>query len=547
MVACVYEDAEPIVIGNNVCSYGEYECHDGNSYYCGYPDSSNDVMWIHAETCHNGCDSSTGKCYRNSGGSNNNESGNNSGNNNESGNNGSGNNGGGNNGGGNDSSECISGNFKCIGTESFYCNSLGSWVYDARCEYGCDSSTGKCKNNSNDISDSGDSSDSGNDHGDSSDSGSTSECTSGKYKCEGSYSYYCSNGYWDSGEYCSNGCNSSTGKCKSSSGDSNNGSGDCSDIYECLKQCSSDSCLQSCYDNGSSEGRNKLDKMYDCWHQYCDQYYDDDFENCIYAYCSNETYACIKSGGENYSECASVGGTWNSSTNKCTRTQSCSSKPANTVWNTVSSITQTYSGSSWSPSTTSSYNETGSTTECRYKCASGYKWNGSSCVSSGSSTLPKCSSSSGTPCRDSSSGLTWSARASNMMTWSSAKSYCENYTEGGLSGWHLPTIDELKTLLIWSKASSCKASETNNCLAWNECWTCETCTEQGTASTSNSTCSDWGTSWSDGRYSKFGDTGWFWSSSILSDYSINAWHVGFYYGDVGHNGVSYSDYVRCVR
>ena len=78
-------------------------------------------------------------------------------------------------------------------------------------------------------------------------------------------------------------------------------------------------------------------------------------------------------------ECASLGGTWNSSTSKCTRTQNCSSKPANTVWNTVSSITQTWNGSSWQPVATSSYNASGSSQYCYYKCAEGYEWNGSAC------------------------------------------------------------------------------------------------------------------------------------------------------------------------
>ena len=59
--------------------------------------------------------------------------------------------------------------------------------------------------------------------------------------------------------------------------------------------------------------------------------------------------------------------------------QACSVKPANTDWNSVSSITQTWNGS-WSPLTASTYNTTASTTECRYKCASNHTWNGSSCV-----------------------------------------------------------------------------------------------------------------------------------------------------------------------
>ena len=80
-------------------------------------------------------------------------------------------------------------------------------------------------------------------------------------------------------------------------------------------------------------------------------------------------------------ECDAVGGNWNSDQNKCTRTQNCSAKPANTVWNTVSEIIQTWNGSSWSPSTTSSYNETASNQYCRYKCAyNDYEWNGTQCV-----------------------------------------------------------------------------------------------------------------------------------------------------------------------
>ena len=69
---------------------------------------------------------------------------------------------------------------------------------------------------------------------------------------------------------------------------------------------------------------------------------------------------CLDAAAE---ECASVGGTWNSSTNKCTRTQNCSSKPSNTVWNTASSITQTWNGSTWEPSATTTHNDTPSTDE----------------------------------------------------------------------------------------------------------------------------------------------------------------------------------------
>ena len=59
-----------------------------------------------------------------------------------------------------------------------------------------------------------------------------------------------------------------------------------------------------------------------------------------------------------------------------TREAGCQDKPANTVWNTVDKITQTYNGADWEPSTTPVYNEEASTKECRYKCAPGYNCNG---------------------------------------------------------------------------------------------------------------------------------------------------------------------------
>ncbi|MBP5406974.1 hypothetical protein J6Z19_07480, partial [bacterium] len=89
---------------------------------------------------------------------------------------------------------------------------------------------------------------------------------------------------------------------------------------------------------------------------------------------------CVEPIPDPEKQCETAGGNWDSSTGKCTRTQNCSSKPANTVWNTVSSITQTWNGSVWSPSTTSSYSENGSNQYCYYKCASDdYGWNGSAC------------------------------------------------------------------------------------------------------------------------------------------------------------------------
>lgn len=182
-------------------------------------------------------------------------------------------------------------------------------------------------------------------------------------------------------------------------------------------------------------------------------------------------------------------------------------------------------------------------------CKTGASWNGSQCVVD-LTNLPECSSTSATPCKDSTSALIWSAKLSkrtSIMNWDYAKNECDYfYFEAGLSDWHLPTIDELKTLLIADRVTNnCQVSNKNNCLSYSDCWSCSTCSQQGIGS---KTCSNFGTSYSDGRYSKFGDTNYLWSSSLRSDATSNAWSVNFDYGylDIVDKTTN-KLYVRCVR
>ena len=85
-----------------------------------------------------------------------------------------------------DDGSCTVGKYKCKSSNSYLCKD-NLWNFEEYCEYGCDSSTGKCK---------------------------TAECSGKEYMCySDSTSRYCNNGHW-SDKSCEGGCDTSTGKCK---------------------------------------------------------------------------------------------------------------------------------------------------------------------------------------------------------------------------------------------------------------------------------------------------------------------------------------------
>ena len=122
---------------SGVCTYGTYECHGEDSYFCGYPDSSNEVMWIFAEKCNDGCNEQTGKCVGNS----NSENGDyEDPSDSDSEDNGDGN---------NYNEQCEAGDRMCRSIDpehSFICNEYSHTpIVFEKCNESCDSNSGKCK------------------------------------------------------------------------------------------------------------------------------------------------------------------------------------------------------------------------------------------------------------------------------------------------------------------------------------------------------------------------------------------------------------------
>ena len=217
----------------SICSYGEYECHGNDSYFCGY--SGNDLMWILSEKCDYGCDSWDGKCNPYS-------------NNNE------------------DEAKCTDGTFACLSEITAISNLWPPYsIIECRgeqwhnsgevCENGCyeedhvfSSKDKVCKKNS-----SGNNENTEPEH----------VCDSGEYKCSGNALMKCLANSWVFSETCPNGCsndqcNSCTPQCgsKECGLDGCGGTcGECDPGYDCTSagQCvKNNSCSNhdDCVDNG---------------------------------------------------------------------------------------------------------------------------------------------------------------------------------------------------------------------------------------------------------------------------------------------------------
>ncbi len=140
------------------------------------------------------------------------------------------------------------------------------------------------------------------------------------------------------------------------------------------------------------------------------------------------------------------------------------------------------------------------------------------------------------------------------MTYTAATTFCQGSEMngyGGFTDWRLPNIDELKTLIInpsgTPRTKNCAVSEATGDLSYSSDWTCSTCTEACTQSSTGTGCSSCNGS-SEGIYSKLGDGDvGLWSSSLRSDNSSYAWLVGFYYGNVSYDIIDNGNIVRCVR
>lgn len=94
-----------------------------------------------------------------------------------------------------------------------------------------------------------------------------------------------------------------------------------------------------------------------------------------------QTTSCVSAGvpnGNGTVNCQTDCKSWVTSPNVCTKTWTCPAKPyiyssTESAWNTVSSYNQVWDGTKWVPADdTTTYDLTGSSTECRFKCGTNF-------------------------------------------------------------------------------------------------------------------------------------------------------------------------------
>ena len=261
-------------------------------------------------------------------------------------------------------------------------------------------------------------------------------------------------------------------------------------------------------------------------------------------------------------ECAEAGGTWDGETESCTKIAACAEKPANSVWNGDPTYVMTYTDGKWSDEIATKYNSA-TPGSCRYVCDTNYfpndsggcvnpcddnpcgsdsseclahSWKDYICDSTGSS-LPECGKSDLTPCYDSKSKLTWSEKTQFAMSHSEALNHCATHSEGGLSGWHVPKIGELRTLVL-----ACPNMEmpNGNCTVKDGCLNPLDC--------SSNNCDPCSAD-ANGGHNKFGNTDIFWSQEKVLMISGNSvWVINFNNAQLSlMSETNATYYVRCVR
>jgi hypothetical protein len=157
------------------------------------------------------------------------------------------------------------------------------------------------------------------------------------------------------------------------------------------------------------------------------------------------------------------------------------------------------------------------------------------------------------PDDDSSDETTWTDPTTGYMwqngaavgavdyVWAEAQNYCAGLFWGGYSGWRLPDINEIRSLI-----RGCAATETGG-----SCEVTDSCLASACGmGTCDRECSFLGGPGPGGAFwppELSGVDYWYWSSSPVTDYKNAAWLVNFYGGAIYNDERTSARAARCVR
>ena len=131
-----------------------------------------------------------------------------------------------------------------------------------------------------------------------------------------------------------------------------------------------------------------------------------------------------------------------------------------------------------------------------------------------------------------------------LRNWYNAVAHCTGLVLGGLDGWHLPTINELRSFIRGCPDTEIggRCHVTDACLMWH-CWNeadCGGCSETDDGRGPGSGGAYWPPEASGTPY-------WYWSSSSYYSRDWEAWVVYFPRGYVDRFEKELTFRVRCVR
>ena len=146
-------------------------------------------------------------------------------------------------------------------------------------------------------------------------------------------------------------------------------------------------------------------------------------------------------------------------------------------------------------------------------------------------------------------GKEWQQCGSDyLMHWDQAVTYCSDLTDGGHTDWVLPTIEDLRGLIVCSNGTNVTygpgapqygtSGHYNGYLFVYDLLNPISCADGNSVSYNYPTISSIFNAGS-GSYS--------WSSTSYANYTGDAWEVNFHDGEVSHAIKTYSLYARCVR